>query len=269
LKGIFMLICEIMSKSGWTWDDKKGACIDESSADVWAEFLKSRPQADPFRNAGWVHLDAFRTLMPEATPRGGNVYRAQTAASQLSFPPSQLDDLNNDYDGRAGSQDWDIARPFEGSGLQDHSDDERENGDKENEPVPKTPAPPVSRKRAAAEPATGTAKKSRVSSNSGRAVLEGISNQMGDFNDILRLALGPTTDKAELPSTPVRLKNATKYAREVETWMDKAKLILLLDVFESNKNAVDVYDTLKDDEDLRILWVKKKVGIPIDDDSDL
>ncbi|KAJ7622595.1 hypothetical protein DFH06DRAFT_1482076 [Mycena polygramma] len=264
LRGLFTVICEIIGNSGWAWDDKRGACIDASSTGVWDAFVKHRPLAKPFRNEGWVHLASFRSLMPDSIPRGGHVYRPQNADTQLSFP-SQHEDLDNDYDGRDGSQDWDIEKPVEGSGNLGDSDDERDDGDKENEPVPQTPAPPASRKRSAAEPATGTAKKLRVSSSNSRAVLEGISNQMGDFNDIFRLALGPDKAANELPSTPVRLKNATKYAREVETWMDKGKLIALLDVFENNKNAVDVYDTLKDDADLRILWVKKKVGIPIDE----
>lgn len=66
-----------------------------------------------------------------------------------------------------------------------------------------------------------------------------------------------------MPPTPVRLQNAIKRARTLETWMEKGKLVSLLEVLEASKSAVDVYESLEDDDELRILWVKRKVGITV------
>ena len=38
-------------------------------------------------------------------------------------------------------------------------------------------------------------------------------------------------------------------------------LVSLIDVLESSSKAVDVYDTLEDDKELRVMWVKCEVGI--------
>ncbi|KAJ6477708.1 hypothetical protein C8R45DRAFT_833535 [Mycena sanguinolenta] len=245
LKSLYLLICKIIGNSGWTWNDKHGACITAASSGTWDVFVKSRRAAEPFRNAGWVHLDAFRDLMPDAIPKGTHVFRALGAFSQ---PEEEEEDNNGRY-----SLDWES--------FQKDSDGE-DQADKENDephvPTPRTPAPPTTRKRAAAAPASGTAKKPRLSG--GATALQGISEQMGDFNEIMRVAFGPTGGGAELPPTPIRLKNASKRAQKLETWMGKGDLLSLIDVLESSTKAVDAYDTLEDDE-LRVMWVKRKVGI--------
>jgi CRISPR/Cas system endoribonuclease Cas6 (RAMP superfamily) len=95
-------------------------------------------------------------------------------------------------------------------------------------------------------------------------VLQGISEQFGDFNEIMCLALGPGgTDSSTLPPTPVRLQNATKRARRVETWMEMPQTLKFLDVLKKNKAAMDIYATFNDDEDteFRIMWVKSKIGL--------
>jgi hypothetical protein len=123
----------------------------------------------------------------------------------------------------------------------------------------------VSRKRTAAAHATGTAKKPRVSG--GAAALTDIAGQFTDFNDIIRVAFGgpgpSNSTSIDMPPTPVRLQNAIKRARTLETWMEKGKLVSLLEVLEASKSAVDVYESLEDDDELRILWVKRKVGITV------
>ncbi|KAJ6564574.1 hypothetical protein B0H19DRAFT_942384, partial [Mycena capillaripes] len=83
LKALFLLICEVIGNSGWTWSDEHGACIDASSSGVWDAFVKNRPLAAPFRNAGWAHLEAFRTLMPESTPRGAHCGRGECPTRRL------------------------------------------------------------------------------------------------------------------------------------------------------------------------------------------
>jgi len=212
------------------------------------------PKAAPFRNAGWVHLEAFKTLMPQSTPRGNHVFRSHRAPPQATFPFHEDDD----YDGH--SQQWDLEKSDEEDGDKGEDDlgsSEKEND--ENEVPPRTPGP-ATRKRSAAAPATGTAKKPRTSG--GVAALQDIADQALDFNTIFRGAFGTSASNTDMPPTPIRLQKAIKRAQKLEKWMDKKQLVSLLEVLEGSKNAVDVYDSL-DDEELRVLWVKRKVGITI------
>ncbi|KAK6984127.1 Myb-DNA-bind-3 domain-containing protein [Favolaschia claudopus] len=252
LKALFLVICEIMGNSGWTWSDEKGACIDAASSGTWDAFVKRNKAAKPLRNAGWTHLKTFRQLMPDAAPKGSHVFRPRTALAQVTLPESQHESQppsqpNEDEDDDGRSQTWSIEEK--------DSDNEQEK-EKENEPVPppssapKTPAS-GSRKRKPADSNAGTVKKPRLSG--GAAALSGLSDHMGQFNKLMELALVPPTPAAnpvDIAPSPVRLKNAVKRARELETWMEKVDL------------AVDIYDTFEDgDEELRIIWVKRKVGI--------
>jgi hypothetical protein len=130
LKNLYQLVCEIIGNSGWTWDDKNGACIDASSSGVWDAWVKNRRNAAPFRNAGWAHLEAFRTLIPQSIPRGSHVFRPHSVPSHPLLLSSQPDEDEDDYDGREGSQDWDIAKPFDNK---DDSGDDSDDVEKENE----------------------------------------------------------------------------------------------------------------------------------------
>ncbi|KAJ6560897.1 hypothetical protein DFH09DRAFT_1316511 [Mycena vulgaris] len=255
LKALFLLVRDIINNSGWAWDDTRGACIGPANEGTWEAWVVKNPKAEPFRNAGWCHLDAFRTLMPEAAPRGTHVFRAQVTPPQRLFPRSQLDQDDDPYEW--GNSD------DENEGLKEkNSDSSDEDTDKENELPANTPKmPATSRKRTAATPAsaTGTAKKARVS---GAAALQDIAGQALDFNAILRDAFGPTAPAGttNVPPTPVRLQKAIKRAQKLETWMEKEQLVSLLEVLEEKRGAINVYDSL-DDEELRIRWVKRKVGI--------
>ncbi|KAK6987883.1 Myb-DNA-bind-3 domain-containing protein [Favolaschia claudopus] len=202
LKALFLVICEIMGNSGWTWSDEKGACIDAASSGTWDAFVKRNKAAKPFRNAGWTHLKTFRQLMPDAAPKGSHVFRPRTALAQVTLPESQHESQppsqpNEDEDDDGRSQTWSIEEK--------DSDNEQEK-EKENEICSVACSPAI----VCSEPT-------------------------------------PAANPVDIAPSPVRLKNAVKRARELETWMEK---------------AVDIYDTFEDgDEELRIIWVKRKVGI--------
>ncbi|KAJ6495068.1 hypothetical protein C8R45DRAFT_1133284 [Mycena sanguinolenta] len=74
LKALYLVVCDIILNSGWAWENARGACIGPTSEGMWEAYVKKHPKAEPFRNSGWVHLDAFRKLIPDAVPRGGNVH---------------------------------------------------------------------------------------------------------------------------------------------------------------------------------------------------
>ncbi|KAF8063548.1 hypothetical protein FPV67DRAFT_1451983 [Lyophyllum atratum] len=46
------------SVASWTWSTDGGACITEDSKVIWDAYVKKNPGAAPFKNKGWVHLDA-------------------------------------------------------------------------------------------------------------------------------------------------------------------------------------------------------------------
>ncbi|KAJ7163436.1 hypothetical protein C8R43DRAFT_1123047 [Mycena crocata] len=237
LKQLYQLVIDIINNSGWAWTDDGGACIGPANEGVWAAWVKKKPKAaEHFCNAGWAHLEAFRTLKPQSAPRGNHVFRPQVVPPQDVTQPDDEDDYNGQ------SQPWDLENDNSGSS------------------VPRTPAP-AKCKRPAAASAGGTVKKARTS---GALALQDIAVQALDFNGIIRDTFGPSSSNAdlELPPTPVRLQKAIKRAHKLEMWMGREQLVSLLEVLEASKSAVDVYDSL-DDEDLRIRWVKRKVGITV------
>lgn len=91
-------MCAIINNSGWAWDDDRGACIGVAQEGSWVEWVKKNPKAAPFRNAGWCHLEAFKTLMPEAAPRGNHVFRTGFSAQTVLPPQLDDDDMNWDYE---------------------------------------------------------------------------------------------------------------------------------------------------------------------------
>ncbi|KAF8148122.1 hypothetical protein K438DRAFT_1779720 [Mycena galopus ATCC 62051] len=254
LKGIYQVVCDIIGNSGWAWDDVRGACIGPANEGTWDAWVEKNPKAAPFRNAGWMHLDTFRTLIPDAVPRGTHVFRPHIAPSQPVSQPSQDDDEEPYPDWPPSDGENDV--PHESAHEKPESDSEDE---KENQLAPKTPA--VSRKRPAETPGTSVAKKARVSG--GAAALQDIAGQALDFNTIFRDAFAPQASKNNVPPTPVHLKKAIDQVKKLERWLDNLRLITLIDVLENSKNAIDAYNSLLDDEELRVLWVKRKVGIPI------
>jgi hypothetical protein len=139
-------------------------------------------------------------------------------------------------------------------------------------PATKTPAPktPVPRKRVAAEPATGTAKKARLSGSRGSIALHNLAETASELTDVFRNAFAVPEGDHDLPSTPLRLKSAVARAKALETWMpEKKHMLQFFKVLQTSKSAVDMYDTFddedEDDAELRIMWVKDTIGFKDDE----
>ncbi|KAJ6473908.1 hypothetical protein C8R45DRAFT_936017 [Mycena sanguinolenta] len=213
LKALYLVIRDIILNSGWAWDDARGACIGPASEGMWEAYVKKHPKAEPFCNSGWVHLDTFQKLMPDAVPRGGNVHCLMQPTT-LPVPEMQQSNEEEEEDDNFDGQSvvWEMGKEFLEEPGKDKSDDEE--SDKENEAAPpKTPAPQSRKRAAAAEPPASTVKKPRVLGE--RTALESMVVQVGDFNTLFREAFTskPTTN---IPPTPVRLKTFIKRAQQLE-----------------------------------------------------
>jgi hypothetical protein len=95
----------IRGNSGWSWDDDKGADITPEKKGTWDNYVAKHPAAQPFRNSGWVHLDAFDSLGPSSA-KGSHVFQASQAlnaaeaneGSQPLNPPGTADNEPDDND---------------------------------------------------------------------------------------------------------------------------------------------------------------------------
>ncbi|KAJ6559361.1 hypothetical protein DFH09DRAFT_875131, partial [Mycena vulgaris] len=58
--------------SGFTWVDGRGADINVGSASAWDTYVQQHPDAKPFRNKGWEHLELMEKLVPSQV-RGAHV----------------------------------------------------------------------------------------------------------------------------------------------------------------------------------------------------
>ncbi|EDR11712.1 uncharacterized protein LACBIDRAFT_314239 [Laccaria bicolor S238N-H82] len=73
LRRTYKVVRAIQEVSSWHWDDHTGASINPDTASLWEDYVKQRhPDAKPFRNNGWVHLQKMSLIMPSSTP-GANV----------------------------------------------------------------------------------------------------------------------------------------------------------------------------------------------------
>ncbi|KAF9455145.1 hypothetical protein BDZ94DRAFT_1180587, partial [Collybia nuda] len=93
-----VVVMAIQSISGWHWDDTTCASITANTASSWDDYVKKHPEAKPFRNHGWPHLNKFLDIMP-STPAGANVYHPSTSqplpSTLISQPPSTPTDLHS------------------------------------------------------------------------------------------------------------------------------------------------------------------------------
>ncbi|KAJ7653779.1 hypothetical protein B0H17DRAFT_1214586 [Mycena rosella] len=103
-----------------------------------------------------------------------------------------------------------------------------------------TPAPKCKRP---AEDAPSTAKKSHNSLTSASA-LHDVARQITDFNNIFRTVFAPSAVNADIPPTPAHLRSTIEHAQKLEIWMDKSKLVELVEFLEDKKSTVDVYNSL-------------------------
>ncbi|KAJ7604324.1 hypothetical protein B0H17DRAFT_1154525 [Mycena rosella] len=231
LKLVYNTVHEIIQNSGWAWTMSMGlVSVPQTKG-------HGMPMSRKTQGCSVLQCGMHNVFRPAFQPT-------------VEFQTPEDDD---NWDGH--SVDWNLEK------MTEQEPGERSDGEsnKENKKAPKTPPAAGSRKRAAPDSAAGTAKKSRSSLTSASA-LHDVAGGISDFNDIFRIAFAPSTVSAEIPPTPAHLESAIERAQKLETWLDKPKLVELLEVLEDKKSAVDVYNSL-DDEDLRIMWVKRKVGI--------
>jgi hypothetical protein len=129
LKKLYLIVWAIIANSGWTWDDVKGTCIGPDNAGSWDAWVAVNSLSAPFRNAGWIHLESFRTLMPNAVARSAHVFRATTAVVELSLI---LDVDSQPIEWPASDEQPPAAND------KDENNDFSDDSDKENEPEVRT-----------------------------------------------------------------------------------------------------------------------------------
>jgi len=93
LKKTFVVVKAIQGISGWTWDDKTGASIDNTTTDSWDAYVAKHKDVKPFRNAGWAHFEKVTHLMPSAA-HGQNVFWPSEGSTTPDTPElrSQVDE---------------------------------------------------------------------------------------------------------------------------------------------------------------------------------
>ncbi|KAI9061235.1 hypothetical protein FKP32DRAFT_1566339, partial [Trametes sanguinea] len=64
-----------------------GADITDDTEEIWAAYVKSHPDASPFKNKGFVHYASMQPLMPSKA-KGSNVFQPGQAEEE----PSQVDE---------------------------------------------------------------------------------------------------------------------------------------------------------------------------------
>ncbi|KAJ6598575.1 hypothetical protein B0H10DRAFT_1747901, partial [Mycena sp. CBHHK59/15] len=67
LKALYVVVCNMIKNSWWTWIDEGGVCIGVTNEGTWDAWVEKHPKGMLFRNVGWIHLHAFCRLIPEAT----------------------------------------------------------------------------------------------------------------------------------------------------------------------------------------------------------
>ncbi|RXW11640.1 hypothetical protein EST38_g14215 [Candolleomyces aberdarensis] len=245
----------IRNRSGWTWDNDKGANIGEDRARDWNEFIKKVPYAKPFRNKGWKHLRKVDQLMP-ATLHGTHVFSASqgtvgldpqpsdpdpTAKSTLPDPPSSFLVASRSVSPLLEDQPAPIS----------HDDSEA------SARAPATTAVEVQtiRKRERAETVTPAAstKKSKLT---GPEAIQSLNQTFGKFGENICAALAMDPQLR----TPSRRKQALKKV-QLEKWLPASDRLLLYKHLESNINAVDAYASIDDeaDSEFRQLWITERL----------
>jgi hypothetical protein len=83
---------------------------------------------------------------------------------------------------------------------------------------------------------------------------------MDRFTDRMAEALAAPSNAVD--ATPRRRTNAITAARELETWLARPQLMALIQIFQGDKAACDVYLTFLKDDELRMEWVAKQINLP-------
>ncbi|KAJ7698022.1 hypothetical protein B0H17DRAFT_927741 [Mycena rosella] len=79
LKLVYSTVHEIIQNSGWAWENECGACIGSVNEGTWDAYVEKNPKAAPFRNARWIHLEAFQMMIPADAPACGETVHLSMA----------------------------------------------------------------------------------------------------------------------------------------------------------------------------------------------
>ncbi|KAF8152631.1 hypothetical protein B0H34DRAFT_801030 [Crassisporium funariophilum] len=244
LRKTFHTIQGIKAQSGWTWSDTGGAGITEDSKVIWDAYIKKNPGAAPFKNKGWVHLDAVAQIMP-SSEAGTNRFHASGMA--VPQPKSQSSVTTE-------SQSQSQA-PFPNNNEM-YQDDPNKLA-RSPSPVPVSQTPVASkRKYPAASSSQSAAKRPCLS---GASALTSLSNSVNKFGSTIRKALFPSKDG--LAATPRYKMNTVVCAQELEeSWLTGGQLISFINLLRRDVSAVDIY-TVFEKESLCKDWVAVQLDI--------
>ncbi|CDO68123.1 hypothetical protein BN946_scf185044.g31 [Trametes cinnabarina] len=229
--------------SGLTYDEEKGAGITEDMEEIWAAYIKSHPDASPFKNRGFVHYPSMQPLMPTKA-KGSNVFRAgHVQPSQAAEDQGDENEAMND----------DETQP---------ADEDEEEDDEDDDVVILPTTPASSQKRKSAVPHGASTKKARVSQ--GAQALQAVGEKLDDFNTILRSLVAlesqePASSGPIPPATPQRKQLAIRRAQHLEDHLDDDRLVALINIFEKDGSSADTYLVLEW-ESLRRAWVENKLA---------
>lgn len=227
LRKTYKVVRAIQEVSGWHWDDRTGASINPDTASSWDDYVKHHPNAKPFRNNGWVHLQKMSLIMPSSTP-GANVYHAAVA------PPPTPSASPSTTPAPSASPSTTPEPPST------------------SESATAADTAPRKRPHDSDTPAHSTSKRSRAST--GAEALLNMSNSLTGLGTALTAALAPPS--TGLLPTPLRRSNAIGFAvRSEKGWLANTELVALIDFLRADQTAADVYIAIEE-EDVRKEWVR-------------
>ncbi|KAJ3019578.1 hypothetical protein NUW54_g44 [Trametes sanguinea] len=220
--------------SGMAYDDEKGADITDETEEIWVAYVKSHPDASPFKNKGFVYYASMQPLMPSKA-KGSNVFRPGQAEEE----PSQVDEEVGEH---AGSE-----AVIEGG--EEEQEEEEDDGQDEEGSVDTSPATPVSSQKRKSTLSQSTSVK-KVKMSQGALALQAVGEKLDDFNTILRSLVAlesqePAASAPLAPTTPQRKQLAIRRAQELETHLDDNRLVSLINIFQKDGSAADAYLVLE------------------------
>ncbi|KAF7350044.1 hypothetical protein MVEN_01306100 [Mycena venus] len=263
--------------SGFTYSEKNGTDIDDTSEAAWASYLISHPDAKPFCNKGWPYFDKMEQLVPSQA-KGTHVFRVGVAMDQNDSNSSHGD--SPPPGGAPGSPTvWPDELPEE---------DEDDEGEKEKETLTRTGAARSSSngggcKRAAVAktPIQGNGPAKRVRYSAGAHALGSIAAAAHNMNEILggwqSIFAAPAAAAAPVAGAPVSSTsgsnanaNATVNANanantqiyqpnpRLENYLAPSNLAIICDILGNSVAKADIYNALVVDA-VRVGWVQDQL----------
>ncbi|KAF7343133.1 Myb-like domain-containing protein [Mycena venus] len=251
--------------SGFTYSEKNGADIDDTSEAAWASYLISHPDAKPFRNKGWPYFDKMEQLVPSQA-KGTHVFCVGVATDQNDSNSSHGD--SPPPGGAPGSPTvWPDELPEEDE--DDEGEKEKENSDEDRSSSP-TPASRSSssgsgRKRAAVATTpiqgNGPAKRVRYSAAPAAAAAPvagaPVSLTSGSNANATVNANANANTQIYQPS-PVRKTDALLRAQRLENYLAPSDLAIICDILGNSVAKADIYNALVVDA-VRVGWVQDQL----------